>query len=55
MNDVSELCCHDVKFKLFADDLKLHAAVDSELDFEILQSNLLLHAGCADKWQLNFS
>jgi ribonuclease P/MRP protein subunit RPP40 len=55
INDVSELFCHDVKVKLFADDLKLYAAVDSDLDFEILQSNLLLLAGWADKWQLKFS
>jgi ribonuclease P/MRP protein subunit RPP40 len=51
-NDASELLCHDVKVKLFADDLKLYAAVDSDLDFDIWQSNLLLLAGWADKWQL---
>jgi hypothetical protein len=35
--------------------IKLYAAVNSDLDFEILQSSLLLIAGWADKWQLKFS
>jgi hypothetical protein len=54
INDVSELFCHNVKVKLFADDIKLYAAVDCGLDFEILQSSLLLLAGWADNWQLSF-
>jgi hypothetical protein len=44
---IDQSFCHDVKVKLFADDLKLYAAVDSDLDFEILQSSLYcyLHDG----------
>ena len=41
--------------KLYADDLKLYATVDSQLDQENLQCKLLLLENWAGKWQLNFS
>ena len=55
INDVSEVFCNDAKVKLYADDLKLYATVDSQLDHENLQEKLVLLEIWADKWQLNFS
>jgi ribonuclease P/MRP protein subunit RPP40 len=46
---------NDVKLKLYADDLKLYATVDSQLEYEALQDKLKLLENWSDMWQLKFS
>ena len=43
------------KLKLFADDSKLYAEVQSEGDAQKLQADLNAVTDWADKWQLNFN